>query len=127
MANVVGHRGFFQVVTIVEKPFIFARPGSDCDPVTEVSCPRKKLNGNEKICPSVKHVCGPSTLDTINDDYEQFCCRGYCIALLQELSKNLSFVFTLHLVADNKYGSFEKVASGSRHTFILTSHLGGRR
>lgn len=34
---------------------------------------------------------------------------GYCIDLLQELSKNLSFVYTLHLVADNKYGSYEKV------------------
>ncbi len=48
-------------------------------------------------------------LDSINDEYENFCCRGYCIDLLQELSKNLSFVYTLHLVADGKYGSFEKV------------------
>ena len=47
--------------------------------------------------------------DRTGDEYEQFCCYGYCIALLQELSKNLSFVFTLHLVADNKYGSYEKV------------------
>lgn len=32
------------VVTIAEKPFIFIRPGSQCDPATEVLCPRK-LNG----------------------------------------------------------------------------------
>ncbi len=42
-------------------------------------------------------------------EYEEYCCYGYCIALLQELSKNLSFVYTLHLVADGKYGSFDKV------------------
>jgi hypothetical protein len=48
-------------------------------------------------------------LDTTGAEYEQHCCYGYCIDLLQELSKNLSFVFTLHLVADGKYGSFEKV------------------
>jgi hypothetical protein len=48
-------------------------------------------------------------LDSTDDEYEQYCCYGYCIALLQELSKNLSFVYTLHLVADGKYGSFEKV------------------
>ncbi|CAF4292745.1 unnamed protein product, partial [Rotaria sp. Silwood2] len=78
------------VVTIAEKPFIFTRSGNDCHLGTEVLCPRKKLN------------------DSINDEYENFCCRGYCIDLLQELSKNLSFVYTLHLVADNKYGSYER-------------------
>ncbi|CAF4501442.1 unnamed protein product [Rotaria sp. Silwood1] len=78
------------VVTIVEKPFIFSRSGNDCDPSTEVLCPRKKSN------------------DAINDEYENFCCRGYCIDLLKELSKNLSFAYTLHLVADSKYGSYEK-------------------
>ncbi|CAF3742483.1 unnamed protein product [Rotaria magnacalcarata] len=78
------------VVTIAEKPFIFTRSGNDCDPATEVVCPRKRLN------------------DSTNEEYEYFCCRGYCIDLLQELSKNLSFVYTLHLVADNKYGSYEK-------------------
>ena len=37
-----------QVVTIVEKPFIFARPGNDCQGPSEVSCPRKKLNGRSQ-------------------------------------------------------------------------------
>ncbi|CAF0897335.1 unnamed protein product [Adineta steineri] len=78
------------VVTIVEKPFIFARPGNNCDPLSEVYCTHKNLNNSN------------------GEEYEQYCCYGYCIALLQELSKNLSFVFTLHLVADGKYGSFEK-------------------
>ncbi len=48
-------------------------------------------------------------LDSTDEEYEQYCCYGYCISLLQELSKNLSFVYTLHLVADGKYGSFERV------------------
>ncbi|CAM4854833.1 unnamed protein product [Rotaria socialis] len=78
------------VVTIVEKPFIFARPGNNCESTSEIYCPRKKLNKSS------------------DDEYEQFCCYGYCIDLLHELSKNLSMVYTLHLVADGKYGSFEK-------------------
>ena len=45
---------------------------------------------------------------------EQFCCYGYCIDLLKELAKNLSFVYTLHLVGDGKYGSFEKVNKTNR-------------
>ncbi|CAF3877872.1 unnamed protein product [Rotaria sp. Silwood2] len=76
------------IVTIVEKPFIFVRPGNNCKPLSEVFCPRKKLN--------------------VNEENEQYCCFGYCIDLLQELSKNLSFFYTLHLVADGKYGAFEK-------------------
>jgi len=39
-----------KVVTIAEKPFIFIRPDNQCDPATEVLCPRKKLNGIEKKC-----------------------------------------------------------------------------
>jgi len=81
------------VVTIEEKPFIFSRRGNDCQAPLEVFCPRKKLN---------------VSIDSNGDEYESFCCMGYCIDLLQELSKNLSFVYTLHLVADNKYGSYEK-------------------
>jgi len=57
-------------------------------------------------------------LDSNGEDYEQYCCYGYCIGLLQELSKNLSFVYTLHLVADGKYGSFEKVNKTST-AFLL--------
>ncbi|CAM4800832.1 unnamed protein product [Rotaria magnacalcarata] len=78
------------VVTIVEKPFIFARPGNNCESTSEIYCPRKTLNKSS------------------DEEYEQFCCYGYCIDLLHELSKNLSLGYTLHLVADGKYGSFEK-------------------
>jgi hypothetical protein len=34
-----------KVVTIAEKPFIFIRNSNECNPATEVLCPRKKLNG----------------------------------------------------------------------------------
>ncbi|CAF0729637.1 unnamed protein product [Adineta ricciae] len=78
------------VVTIEEKPFIFTRPGYNCDPTFEVYCPRLNLNS------------------TVEQIYDQYCCYGYCIAMLQELSKNLSFVFTLYLVPDGKYGTFER-------------------
>ena len=35
-----------------------------------------------------------------NDRFE-----GYCVDLLHEISKQLHFNYTIHLVADNKYGS----------------------
>ncbi|CAF1349247.1 unnamed protein product [Adineta ricciae] len=78
------------VVTIHETPFIIARAGNDCEVNKEVPCPRLRKNGSVVV------------------GHDDFCCRGYCIDLLRELSKELSFVYTLHLVADNKYGSFEK-------------------
>ena len=94
------------MVTIVEKPFTYARPGNNCEPATEVLCPRKILNRKIAEAPNISLS---TSLETLGEAYEPFCCYGYCIALLQELSKNLSFVYTLHLVADNQYGSFEKV------------------
>lgn len=57
------------------------------------------------------------SLDSFNEEYENFCCYGYCIDLLKELSENLTFVYTLHLVGDNKYGSYEKVIE--RKTTII--------
>ena len=115
-----------QVVTIIEKPFIFARPGNDCQSPSEVLCPRKKLNSKfkQKIFSSFLLFL----LGSNPDEYEQSCCSGYCIDLLQELSKNLSFVYTLHLVADNKYGSFEKVKTqrDSNESSMNIERLGGR-
>lgn len=73
----------------------------------------KRMPSSHRIIPLGSIVIG----------HEDFCCRGYCIDLMQELSKNLSFVYTLHLVADNKYGSFEKVSCSlcaqRTHTVLL--------
>ncbi|XP_046402176.1 glutamate [NMDA] receptor subunit 1-like [Ischnura elegans] len=37
---------------------------------------------------------------------EHFCCKGYCIDLLKELSKKLNFTYSLSLVPDGEYGSY---------------------
>ena len=37
-----------------------------------------------------------------------FCCYGYAIDLLVELSKTVNFTYDLHL-SDEGYGSFERV------------------
>jgi len=98
-------------VTIAEKPFIFIRPDTQCT-ADEILCPRKKFNGNNiaHILRFISIVFFSLISDSTSEEYESFCCRGYCIDLLKELSKNLSFVYTLHLVTDNKYGSIEKVS-----------------
>ena len=101
---------FIQIVTIAETPFIYVRPDNRCDPETEILCPRKRLNGiSKKFFVLIESTS--FSIDSGNDEYENFCCFGYCIDLLKELSKNLTFVYTLHLVGDNKYGAYEKVIS----------------
>ena len=97
----------------MEKPFIFARLGDECDLSFEIPCPRKKLN-NSQLNFIADRNSQIFSSDSTEDEYESYCCYGYCIDLLQELSRNLSFVYTLHLVADGKYGSFERVRSIKR-------------
>lgn len=78
-----------QVVTIQEEPFIKKRlkqKGESCEP-EEVTCPhRNKTSGN----------------------VTEYCCKGYCIDLLVNLSARVNFTFAVHMSADNTYGSFER-------------------
>lgn len=79
-----------KVVTIEEKPFVWTRPVSD-----ETECEE-----NEILCP--KH-------NTTNDETQYYCCRGYCMDLLNALSSSLNFTFDLYQVEDGQYGSFDYV------------------
>ncbi len=39
-----------------------------------------------------------------------YCCFGYAIDLLVELSNTVNFTYDLHLSEDNMYGSYERVS-----------------
>lgn len=40
------------------------------------------------------------------------CCYGFCIDLLIKLARTMNFTYEVHLVADGKFGTQERVWSG---------------
>ena len=83
-----------KVLTILEKPFVYARPVG-----RQESC-----NKGEIVCPHY---------DTESEGAQMFphegksCCSGYCIDLLESLAVHCNFTFSLHL-SFNEYGSLER-------------------
>ncbi|KAH8278958.1 hypothetical protein KR018_011777 [Drosophila ironensis] len=77
-----------KVLTIEEKPFVYVRRMGDdefrCEP-------------DERPCPLFN-----ATDSTANE----FCCRGYCIDLLIELSKRINFTYDLALSPDGQFGHY---------------------
>jgi hypothetical protein len=41
---------------------------------------------------------------------QEFCCHGYAMDLLMQLAHSVNFTYSLHLVEDGSYGTFEKVS-----------------
>ncbi|XP_012278038.1 glutamate [NMDA] receptor subunit 1 [Orussus abietinus] len=85
------------VLTIEEKPFVYVREAAsidDCLP-EEVPCP---------------HF---NTTETNNT--ETYCCKGYCVDLLKELSTVINFTYNLALSPDGQFGSYTiKNSSGGK-------------
>lgn len=44
------------------------------------------------------------------------CCYGFCIDLLIKLARTMNFTYEVHLVADGKFGTQERVRPGPRRT-----------
>ncbi|XP_038074053.1 glutamate receptor ionotropic, NMDA 1-like [Patiria miniata] len=76
-----------RVVIMKDSPFVYV---DEQDPMT------KKCLNDTIPC-----------LATNGDSMQ--CCYGYCIDLLQVLSKELNFTIDLHQVQDGTYGDYEKV------------------
>jgi len=81
-----------KVLTIEERPFTYTKKrdfGEGCDAGWE-DCPKYVFNGTAGA------QLGAN-----------FCCRGYCIDLLETLSKTCNFTYSLYY-ADSHYGSLER-------------------
>ncbi|KAH8291817.1 hypothetical protein KR054_000986 [Drosophila jambulina] len=77
-----------KVLTIEEKPFVYVRRMGDdefrCEP-------------DERPCP---------LFNASDATANEFCCRGYCIDLLIELSKRINFTYDLALSPDGQFGHY---------------------
>lgn len=53
--------------------------------------------------------CPPTARHTVPQ-----CCYGFCIDLLIKLARTMNFTYEVHLVADGKFGTQERVWSGQQ-------------
>ena len=77
-----------KVLTIEEKPFVYVREiasGEPCLP-EEIPCPHFNVTDHETT--------------------KTYCCKGYCMDLLKELSKTINFTYSLALSPDGQFGSY---------------------
>lgn len=55
------------------------------------------------------------------------CCYGFCIDLLIKLAMTMNFTYEVHLVADGKFGTQERVGFYIPELFVtclcMNSHL----
>ncbi|KAG8298609.1 Glutamate receptor ionotropic, NMDA 1 [Homalodisca vitripennis] len=88
-----------KVLTIEEKPFVYTRELEDYETET--------CNPDEIPCPH---------FNSSRDDMRMFCCKGYCMDLLRELSKTIDFTYNLTLSPDGQFGSY-----------IIKNNSGGKK
>ncbi|XP_035721845.1 glutamate [NMDA] receptor subunit 1-like isoform X1 [Vespa mandarinia] len=87
-----------KVLTIEEKPFVYVREASEIDCLPdEIACPHFNVTDHENS--------------------KIYCCKGYCVDLLKELSKTINFTYNLALSPDGQFGSY----------VIKNSSVGGKK
>ncbi|KAK9746966.1 Calmodulin-binding domain C0 of NMDA receptor NR1 subunit [Popillia japonica] len=77
-----------KVLTIEEKPFVYAR----------------KLNDDQENCTPEEIPC--PHFNFTQDETAKYCCRGFCMDLLKELSKKINFTYSLALSPDGQFGNY---------------------
>ncbi|XP_044515594.1 glutamate receptor ionotropic, NMDA 1 [Gracilinanus agilis] len=97
-----------KIVTIHQEPFVYVKPAQDGETCNE----DLTING-EKI---KKVTCtGPNdTHPGANRHTVLQCCYGFCIDLLIDLAKTMNFTYEVHLVADGKFGTQERVNNSNK-------------
>lgn len=77
-----------KVLTIEEKPFVYTRKlGEDQD----------NCFPDEILCPH---------FNSTDEEIAKYCCKGFCMDLLEELSKKINFTYSLALSPDGQFGSY---------------------
>ncbi|XP_043914717.1 glutamate receptor ionotropic, NMDA 1 isoform X4 [Protopterus annectens] len=95
-----------KIATIYQEPFVYVKPT-----LPDGTC-KEELNVNGG--PIQKVICaGPNETIPGRPNVHQ-CCFGFCIDLLIKLAKTLNFTYEVHLVADGKFGTQERVNNSNK-------------
>ncbi|XP_029565157.1 glutamate receptor ionotropic, NMDA 1a isoform X3 [Salmo trutta] len=122
-------RGFqmstrLKIVTIHQEPFVYVKPTEQDGTCKE----EKTLNGVADI---KKVICtGPNETipgNTTGRPIVPQCCYGFCIDLLIKLAGTMNFTYEVHLVADGKFGTQERVNNSNKKEWngMMGELLGG--
>ncbi|CAH0555800.1 unnamed protein product [Brassicogethes aeneus] len=100
-----------KVLTIEEKPFVYVRKLSENDNCTseEIPCPH---------------------FNATNEVDANYCCKGYCMDLLKELSAKINFTYSLALSPDGQFGNYiikNYTTGGKKEWTGLIGELVGER
>ncbi|XP_052244052.1 glutamate [NMDA] receptor subunit 1-like isoform X2 [Dreissena polymorpha] len=88
-----------QVVTIESKPFVYRFPLLTENDMNH--CDKKKgVN-----CSFTNSTTGETTFH---------CCYGYCMEMLKLIAGKVNFTYSVHLSAENIFGSFKRVGNGTK-------------
>uniref|UniRef100_A0A6I8QR03 Glutamate receptor n=1 Tax=Xenopus tropicalis TaxID=8364 RepID=A0A6I8QR03_XENTR len=95
-----------KIVTIHQEPFVYVKPT-----MTDGTCREEyTINGD----PIKKVICnGPNETIPGRPTVPQ-CCYGFCIDLLIKLAREMNFTYEVHLVADGKFGTQERVNNSNK-------------
>ncbi|XP_037402088.1 glutamate receptor ionotropic, NMDA 1a isoform X17 [Pygocentrus nattereri] len=104
-------RGFqmstrLKIVTIHQEPFVYVKPT-----MQDGTC-REEFTPNGVLIKKV--ICtGPNETIPGRPIVPQ-CCYGFCIDLLIKLAMTMNFTYEVHLVADGKFGTQERVNNSNK-------------
>ncbi|GLD71598.1 glutamate receptor ionotropic, NMDA 1b, partial [Lates japonicus] len=108
-----------QIVTIHQEPFVYVKPTK-----SDWTC-KEEYTVNGVLIKKV--ICtGPNGTIPGQPIVPQ-CCYGFCIDLLIKLAMSMNFTYEVHLVADGKFGTQERVNNSNKKEWngMMGELLGG--
>ncbi|XP_008299095.1 glutamate receptor ionotropic, NMDA 1-like [Stegastes partitus] len=112
-----------KIVTIHQEPFVYVKPTK-----TDGTC-KEEYTVNGVLIKKV--ICtGPNGTIPGNSSGQPIvpqCCYGFCIDLLIKLAMSMNFTYEVHLVADGKFGTQERVNNSNKKEWngMMGELLGG--
>ncbi|KAI5613030.1 glutamate receptor, ionotropic, N-methyl D-aspartate 1b precursor, partial [Silurus asotus] len=108
-----------KIVTIHQEPFVYVKPT-----LRDGTC-KEEYTVNGVLIKKV--ICtGPNETIPGRPIVPQ-CCYGFCIDLLIKLAMTMNFTYEVHLVADGKFGTQERVNNSNKKEWngMMGELLGG--
>ncbi|XP_071438571.1 glutamate [NMDA] receptor subunit 1-like [Hetaerina americana] len=96
---------------IEENPFVYVRKVYLEPVAVSLGVNRQGEEGASRLgrdCSTDEVPCPPSrdTTPPGKGIQEKYCCAGYCVDILKELSRKLNFTYSLSLTPDGQYGTY---------------------